>query len=118
MRLRSALPAGVAAIIAVAVLAGCGGGVRTARQEAAEQNQGASTCGAKAGYVFILHRVDCEVANTLIVMLNDRARRSTITVADSLGDRGTWVCTFSPPVVGPLHCHDGDRFFTVEHAPR
>jgi hypothetical protein len=39
-----------------------------------------SACGAKAGFEFKLHKVDCEIANTLIVMLDGRALHQSVTL--------------------------------------
>lgn len=74
-----------------------------------------STCGAHAGFEFELHKVDCEIANTLIVMLDGRALHQSVTLLAEGRRRGTWVCT-SPThsLVDRLHCRQGARFFTVE----
>lgn len=68
--------------------------------------------------MFVLHGVECEMANSMIVTLNGRARRSTITMADDLGHRTTWVCTAARPIVGPVHFSDGKRSFTIEYGPQ
>jgi hypothetical protein len=80
---------------------------------------GVSTCGAKAGFEFKLHIVDCEVANTLIAMLDGRALHQSVTLRVEGKRRVTWVCT-SPTqsLVDRLHCQQGARFFTVDRAPR
>lgn len=74
-----------------------------------------STCGAQAGFVFKLHKVDCEIANTLIVMLDGRALHQSVTLAAEGKRRGTWVCT-SPThsLIDRLNCRQGARFFSVE----
>jgi len=78
-----------------------------------------STCGAKAGFKFKLYKVDCEIANTLIVMLDGRALHQSVTLRAEGKRRTTWLCT-SPTrsLVDRLHCHQGARFFTVERAPQ
>ena len=35
-----------------------------------------STCGVREGFEFTLHKVDCEIADALIVMLDGRALHS------------------------------------------
>ena len=112
-------------LLAVAVLlsmGGCGDGSRsdpTTRNTASSGTMQVSTCGAKAGFEFNLHRVDCEVANTLIVMLDGRALHQSVTLTAEGKPRATWVCT-SPThsLVDRLHCKQGARFFTVERAPQ
>jgi hypothetical protein len=84
-------------------------------RSSADQVQGTSTCGSK-GYVVRLHGVDCEVVNAMIVMLDGHARHQTLTLSDERR-KVSWVCT-SPSIVGPLHCRDGARFFTMERESR
>jgi hypothetical protein len=115
----------IAFIVAVAVLAasGCGGGkseVTVVRQAVAPVPRGqvrVSTCGARGGFEFKLHKVDCEIANALIVMLDGRALHQSVILTAEEKRRGAWVCT-SPThsLVDRLHCRQGDRFFTVERA--
>ncbi len=117
----------IAFIVAVAVLAvsGCGGGgneVTVARQAVAPVPRGqvrVLTCGARGGFKFKLHKVDCEIANALIVMLDGRALHQSMLLTAEGKRRGAWVCT-SPAhsLVDRLHCQQGDRFFTVERASR
>jgi hypothetical protein len=78
-----------------------------------------STCGAKTGFEFKLHKVDCEIANTLIVMLDGRALHQSVTLRAEGKRRATWVCA-SPThsLVDRLHCQQGARFFTVERTPQ
>lgn len=109
---------------AVAVLlsiGGCGGSSSDSTTQSAV-SPGAmqvSTCGTKAGFEFKLHRVDCEIANTLIVMLDGRALHQSVTLRAEGKRRATWVCT-SPThsLVDRLHCQQGARFFAVERAPQ
>jgi hypothetical protein len=76
-----------------------------------------STCGARGGFEFKLHKVDCEIANTLIVMLDGRALHQSVILKAEGKRRGAWVCT-SPThsLADRLRCRQGDRFFTVSRA--
>jgi hypothetical protein len=76
-----------------------------------------STCGARGGFEFELHQVDCEIANTLIVMLDGRALHQSVILTAEGKRRGAWVCT-SPThsLVDRLHCQQGARSFTVTRA--
>jgi len=104
-------------------LAGCGGasGTESTTQPLSSSTgkPQISTCGALAGFEFKLYKVDCEIANTLIVMLDGRALHQSVTLTAEGKRRGTWFCT-SPThsLVDRLHCRQGARFFTVEHHPQ
>lgn len=112
-------------LFAVAVLLSIGGCGGSSSSDPTTQNtvsSGAmqvSNCGAKAGFEFKLHKVDCEIANTLIVMLDGRALHQSVTLRAEGKRRATWVCT-SPThsLVDRLNCQQGARFFTVERAPQ
>jgi hypothetical protein len=112
-------------LFAVAVLlstGGCGGSSISDSTTQSTASSGAvevSTCGAKAGFEFKLHKVDCEIANTLIVTLDGRALHQSVTLRAEGKRRATWVCT-SPThsLVDRLHCQQGARFFTVERMPQ
>lgn len=117
----------IAFTVAVTVLAasGCGGGeseVTAVRQAVAPVSTcqvRISTCGARGGFEFKLHKIDCEIANTLSVMLDGRALHQSVILTAEGKRRAAWVCT-SPThsLVDRLHCQQGDRFFTVERASR
>ena len=109
-------------LIALLSMAGCGGTSGTDSTTQLPASTGKvqiSTCGAHAGFEFKLHKVDCEIANTLIVMLDGRALHQSVTLTAEGKRRGTWVCT-SPThsLVDRLHCRQGARFFTVERHSR
>jgi hypothetical protein len=112
-------------LFAAAVLlsmGGCGGSSSpdlTTQKTASSGGVQVSTCGAQAGFEFKLHKVDCEIANTLIVMLDGRALHQSVTLRAEGKRRGTWVCT-SPThsLIDRLHCQQGARFFTFERAPQ
>jgi hypothetical protein len=59
------------------------------------------------------YRVDCETANAMIVLLNGRARRQTLTFSDDRGHHVVWTCTSRRSIVGPLTCHSGERYFRL-----
>lgn len=110
------------ALIALLSMAGCGGtgGTdSTTQQPASTGKVQISTCGAHAGFEFKLHKVDCEIADTLIVMLDGRALHQSVTLKAEGRRRGTWVCA-SPThsLIDRLHCRQGARFFTVERPTR
>jgi hypothetical protein len=103
-------------------MGGCGGSSSsdsTTQNTASSGAMQVSTCGAQAGFEFKLHKVDCEIANTLIVMLDGRALHQSVALRAEGKRRATWVCT-SPThsLVDRLHCQQGARFFTVERAPQ
>jgi hypothetical protein len=109
-------------LIALLSMAGCGGtsGTDSTTQPPASTGKvQISTCGAHAGFEFKLHKVDCEIANTLIVMLDGRALHQSVTLTAEGRRRGTWVCA-SPThsLIDRLHCRQGARFFTVERPTR
>lgn len=109
-------------LIVLLSLAGCGGTSdtnSTTQPPASASKAQTSTCGAHAGFEFELHKVNCETANTLIVMLDGRALHQSVTLASEGKRRGTWICT-SPThsLFDRLHCRQGARFFTVERASR
>ena len=106
----------VVAIVALTA-SGCGGSSdSTSQQQPQREGQvQTATCGARAGFEVELHKVDCEIANTLIVMLDGRALHQSVILMAEGEQRGKWVCT-SPThsLVDRLHCQQGARFFTVE----
>lgn len=109
-------------LIVLLSIAGCGetsGADSTKQPPASTGKAQISTCGAHAGFEFKLHKVDCEIANALIVMLDGRALHQFVTLTAEGRRRGAWVCT-SPThsLVDRLHCQQGARFFTVERPPR
>lgn len=109
-------------LIVLIAMAGCGGtsGVdSTTQRPASTGTVQISACGARGGFEFKLHRVDCEIANTLIGILDGRALHQSVTLTAEGKRRGTWVCT-SPThsLVDRLHCRQGVRFFTVERHSR
>lgn len=91
-------------------MAGCGGTTDKVR---------ISACGAQARFEFKLHKINCEIANTLIVMLDGRALRQTVALTAEGERRATWVCT-SPThsLVDRLHCQQGAQSFTAERRSR
>jgi hypothetical protein len=99
-------------------MAGCGGISGTDSATRPPVSTGTvSTCGAQAGFELKLHKINCEIANTLIAMLDGRALHQTMALTAEGERRGTWVCT-SPThsLVDRLHCRQGTRFFTVERS--
>jgi hypothetical protein len=98
---------------------GTGGKDPTTQPPASTGAAQVSTCGAKAGFEFKLHKVDCEIANTLIVMLDGRALRQSVTLTAEGKRQGKWMC-ISPThsLEDRLHCQKGARYFTVERASR
>jgi hypothetical protein len=74
-------------------------------------------CGS-AGFVVTLHKVNCEVAEAMLVLLDGRARHQTLNLTIGAPGRPTteasWVCRGSGSVMGPIHCSQGVRFFTFE----
>jgi hypothetical protein len=98
------------AISTLVAAPGCGSGDGTPASSA-DQEQGTSTCGSR-GYVFKLQRVDCELVNAMIVLLNGRSRHQTLTLSSDHG-KTTWTCR-SASIVGPLECRDGARSFRME----
>jgi hypothetical protein len=103
-------------------IAGCGaasGSEGTTQPRRAETgNVQLSTCGARGGVEFKLQHVDCETANTLMVMLDGRALHQSVILMAEGKQRGAWVCT-SPThsLVDPLYCRQGTRSFSVTRAP-
>lgn len=110
------------AVAALLSIGGCGGSSSSDSTTQSTATSGAmqvSTCGARAGFEFRLHKVDCEIANTLIVMLDGRALHQSVTLRAEGKRRATWFCT-SPTrsLVDRLHCHQGARSFTVDRVPQ
>jgi hypothetical protein len=103
-------------VILLLSILGCGSGTK-AQSQASRANIQISTCGAHGGLEFRLHKVDCEIANTLIVMIDGRALRQSVIFMAEGRRRGAWVCT-SPThsLVDRLHCWQGPRYFTVARA--
>jgi hypothetical protein len=99
-------------------MAGCGaasGSDGSPQHRRAEGNNvQVSSCGARNGIEFKLHHVDCETANTLIVMLDGRALHQSVILMAEGQRRGVWVC-ISPThsLVDPLYCRQGRRSFEV-----
>lgn len=107
----------VLAIPAVLLLITCGcgrnSGDSTSKSAARTGNRTTiSSCGSK-GFEFGLHRVDCEVANAIVLMLNGRARHSTLTLTDDKGTHASWACV-SQSIMGPLRCQMRSRFFVMK----
>jgi hypothetical protein len=103
-------------------MAGCGstsGTDSTTQPSGSTSKVQVSPCGAQAGFEFKLHKMNCEIANTLIAMLDGRALHQAVALTAEGKRRGTWVCT-SPThsLVDRLHCRQGARFFTVERPSR
>jgi hypothetical protein len=103
-------------------MAGCGGtsGTDSTTQPSVSADRvQVSTCGAQARFEFKLHKIDCEVANTLVAMLDGHALHQTVALAAEGKRHGTWVCT-SPThsLADRLHCRQGTRFFTIERPSR
>jgi hypothetical protein len=116
----------IAFVVAISVFAasGCGsndgGKVKVHTVEAVSPGHiQVSTCGARRGFEFKLHKVDCEIANALIVMLDGHALHQSVILTAEGKQRGAWVCT-SPThsLVDRLHCSQGNRFLAVERASR
>jgi hypothetical protein len=110
------------AVVVLLSIGGYGGSSSsdsTTQSTASSDAMQVSTCGAEAGFEFKLHKVDCEIVNTLIVMLDGRALHQSVTLRAEGKRRATWVCT-SPThsLVDRLYCQQGARFFTVERAPQ
>jgi hypothetical protein len=104
-------------LILLLSIAGCAvarGTESTTQPQTSKGDVQISTCGARGGFEFELHKVDCEIANTLIVMLDGRALRQSVILMAEGKRRGAWVCT-SPThsLLDRLHCRQGARFFTV-----
>jgi len=109
-------------LILLLSIAGCGGASdteSTTQRHASTGEVQISTCGARGGFEFKLHRVDCEIANTLIVMLDGHALHQSVIFTAEGKRRGAWVCT-SPThsLVDRMHCRQDARFFTAERASR
>lgn len=102
-------------LILLLQLVGCGAESTTQPYTSTGQVQ-ISTCGSRGGFEFRLHNIDCEIANTLIVMLDGRALHQSVIFTADGKRRGVWVCT-SPThsLVDRMHCRQGQghRFFTV-----
>jgi len=109
----------VAALLSIGGCAGSSSSDPTTQSTASSGAMQVSTCGAKAGFEFKLHKVDCEIANTLIVMLDGRALHQSVTLRAEGKRRATWFCT-SPTrsLVDRLRCHQGARSFTVDRVPQ
>ena len=112
----------ICGLILLLSLAGCGVGSSTestTQPQATAGNAQVSTCGARGGFEFKLHNVDCELANTLIVMLDARALQQSVIFTAEGKRRGAWECT-SPThsLIDRLHCRQGARFFTVTPTKR
>jgi hypothetical protein len=104
-------------LILLLSIVGCGvtsGTGSATNPQASKGKVQSSTCGARGGFEFRLYKVDCEIANTLIVMLDGRALHQSVILTAEGKRRGVWVCT-SPThsLVDRLHCRQGARFFTV-----
>jgi hypothetical protein len=111
----------IAGLILLLSMIGCGiaGDTEsTPPPQASKSGVQISTCGAQGGFEFRLHNVDCEVANTLIVMLDGRALHQSVIFTAEGKRRGAWVCS-SPThsLVDRLGCRQGPRSFTVARAP-
>jgi hypothetical protein len=101
-------------LILLLSIVGCGAASDTQFATTTEGKVQISTCGARGGIEFKLHGIDCEIANTLIVMLDGRALRQSIVFFAEGKRRGAWVCT-SPThsLFDREHCQQGPRFFTA-----
>jgi hypothetical protein len=109
-------------LILLLSIVGCGvgsGTEPTTQPQAINGKASISTCGARGDFEFKLHKVDCEIANTLIVMLDGRALHQSVILTADGKRRAAWVCTSpTPSLVDRLHCRQGARFFTVTRAQR
>lgn len=110
------------ALIAALAVAGCGGSSGTDSATQPSPSTGTaqvSTCGAKADIEFTLHKVDCDIAKTLSLMLDGRALHQSVTLTAEGKRRATWICT-SPThsLVDRMHCQQGARYFTIERPSR
>jgi hypothetical protein len=106
-------------ILALAVLlAGCGSsGSDSTGSAGTAEGHPPSTCRGK-GFRVELHKVNCEVVNAMIVMLNGRALHQTLTVAWEHGQRARWICrSATHSLVDRLHCQQGAHSFTIEPVP-
>jgi hypothetical protein len=119
---RNTVRAGVSRLIPfiglILLLSIVGCGTESARQPKALKGEGQiSTCGVRGGFEFKLQKVDCETANTLIVMLDGRALHQSVVLKAEGKLRGAWVCA-SPThsLIDRLHCRQGTRSFTVTRA--
>ena len=110
----------VVGLLLLLPIVGCGaasGSGSTMQPQATKGRVRISTCGARGGFEFKLHKVDCEIANTLIVMLDGRALRQSVIFTAEGKRRGAWVCTSpTPSLVDRLHCQQGARFFTFSRS--
>jgi hypothetical protein len=90
----------------------------TTRLQVEKSGAQVTTCGAREGFEFKLHKVGCDIANTLIVMLDGRALHQSVILEAEGKRRGEWICT-SPTrsLVDHLHCRHGAQSFTVTRAP-
>jgi hypothetical protein len=109
--------AAIFGLILLLAIVGCGAASDTeltTQHEATKGNVHLSTCGMRGRFEFKLQKVDCETANTLIVMLDGRALRQSVVFTAEGKRRGAWICS-SPThsLVDPLHCRQGARSFTV-----
>jgi hypothetical protein len=105
----------VAGAIAIA-LVGCGGGAGSSGASstalAPDQTQGTTSCGQKDVRIE-LHDSSCETVETMINLLNGRAKHSVLTLADEFG-KVKWVCMKpSHSLYAPLRCASGKRSFAM-----
>jgi hypothetical protein len=105
----------VAGALAIA-LTGCGGGGGSTGTSSAvfnaHQTQGATTCGQKAVKIE-LHGSGCETVKTMIDLLNGRAKRSVLTIADEFGHT-KWICVKpSHSLYAPLRCASDKQSFAM-----
>ena len=104
-------------MIVLLPIVGCGSDSKTQSTMPSQAPKGqvqTTSCGANGGIAFKLHNVDCEIANTLIVLLDGRALHQAVILEAEGKRRGAWVCT-SPTraLTDQLHCRHGGQFFTV-----
>lgn len=109
----------VACALAVA-LVGCGGGGGSAGASSTaldrDQTQGVTNCGDKDARIE-LRGSSCETVETMISLINGRAKRSVLTVTDEYG-KVKWVCVKpSHSLYAPLRCASGKRSFAITFSP-
>lgn len=79
-------------------IAGCGGTSGTGSTTQPSVSTGGmrlSACGAQSRFEFKLHGIDCELANTLVAMLDGRALHQTVALTVEGKRRAVWVCTWA-----------------------